>query len=389
MTSYRKEEGIITKILNEDAVFEENGIRPEHCKCSYGHFSEKCRHFDKISENIIMFEQLKKKEELKRTKSLFIDIEFNEVIEEYPKNIRGICYKNYSKEIKNLPDSIEYIYLYNYKKTQLELKEYPPNLKIFMISGEYNFSLDNLPSTIKYLSLIDIITDYGINNLPIGLEHLNIDISDDTPKFNLYYLPETLISCCISTSIEDINIDTLPQKLKKLTIRKIEKDYKCEYLPEGLEEININCENANMLNLSRFKELKKLTVSSRFEINLDELSEKIEEIKGGYLQNFETNKKFNNLIKIENAGIMQYGEKFMYGDEINDSLQKIEIDLDNIFPNLLIIKNIWIPSYSKITKLPSKLKKLDIDGYFDMEIKDLPITLEYVRLPRTFNLYFI
>ena len=41
------------KNSNKDAVFQKNGIRPEHCKCSYGHFSEKCRHFGKISEDTI------------------------------------------------------------------------------------------------------------------------------------------------------------------------------------------------------------------------------------------------------------------------------------------------------------------------------------------------
>ncbi len=41
----------------------------------------------------------------------------------------------------------------------------------------------------------------------------------------------------------------------------------------------------------------------------------------------------------------------------------------------------------RIIKLPNKLEEIDIKGYFNMNIEDLPDTLKILNLPITFNLY--
>ncbi len=339
------------------------------------------------------WDTISKKEELEKTKNLFIKIEFNEEIEEYPEYIRGIYFKNYGKEIKNLPENLELLCIDNENESQQEIKLFPKNLKILNINGKYNYSLDNLPNNLKSLSLLYIITDYGINNLPLGLECLCIFFSKKNNNFSLDFLPETLKALYISSNDKKLNCDTLPKDLKSLTLNSNINN--CNYLPENLEELFYHSyydEYKIIEDLSKFRKLKKLYTSKDYPINLEQLSDTIETIQGGCIYNFPENKIFKNLKTIYdcsfiNSNIHGYNQSsFSY---IYSKFEKIyfEIDLDKLFPNLVKINNLSIPPNVRIIKLPSKLEELDIRGYFNMNIEDLPETLKIVNLPITFNLY--
>lgn len=167
------------------------------------------------------------------------------------------------------------------KNSKLEyLSLQPINIPITVHIDDYKhlqLILDNLPETIKYLSIeyyksyfgynSELISDISIvyNKLPSKLKKLCITI----PEFNnpLDNLPPALEVLDIQCYRFNIPIDFLPSNLKKLIINCKNFYQSLNNLPETLEHLHISCNNfiQSLHNLNNLpNNIKTLSIFSLY-----------------------------------------------------------------------------------------------------------------------------
>ncbi len=147
---------------------------------------------------------------------------------------RKVCFGySFNKPITNLPSNVEELHLsesYNQSVDNLckpvinlccvfnflctwNLKYY--NLKILVISGKFNQSIDKLPDSIEHLILIGSFNQ-PINKLPNKLSYLKIVGPFNQP------------------------IKSFPKYLDKIIITNKDYEYSLNHLPEGISNIKVS-----------------------------------------------------------------------------------------------------------------------------------------------------
>ncbi len=101
----------------------------------------------------------------------------------------------------------------------------------------FNQCLSFLPSGLEELYLLSYIFSYSLNDLPSGLKKLSFSYcGEDNYKYSINNLPENLEELEIYSE-QPIIIENLPSKIKKLSLGINDKEF--NFLPDGLEELEI------------------------------------------------------------------------------------------------------------------------------------------------------
>lgn len=142
---------------------------------------------------------------------------------------KTLALHDYNKELNDLPDFLENLYL----------------------SSHFDQPVNNLPKTLKKLSIGDFINDrfnQSVNNLPVNLEILQLGT-----KFNqsVDYLPNSLKILILGTEFNQ-PINNLPNLLEELTIGyKYNNCYfnqSVDNLPKSLKILLLNLDNKILIN---------------------------------------------------------------------------------------------------------------------------------------------
>ncbi len=119
-----------------------------------------------------------------------------------------------------------------------------------IVCTDFNQTLDNLPVTLKQLSLFSDRFNQPLDNLPNSIITMILHLENFT--FTLDKLPEGLINLHVSLGNKNIQyLNNLPTTLEKLVVNYKEKNHgMLEYLPCGLKFLEITGEfNELLLNL--------------------------------------------------------------------------------------------------------------------------------------------
>lgn len=154
-----------------------------------------------------------------------------------PNHIIELITDYYNINLKNLPQTLVmldiFIPTYDYDDTVFDYL--PVNLESLIIRGLYNGYLDNLPVNLKTLRIFAYDFNRSVNNLPNGLEVL--DIQNNVYNQILSNLPVSLknISVLIASYKSTCEIINCPNKLIELNLSLV----KIDVIPESVEILNI------------------------------------------------------------------------------------------------------------------------------------------------------
>lgn len=146
------------------------------------------------------------------------------------------------------------------------------NYKAIRSRLQFDFS----DTDIESLSMYDYYPNLDLSELPAGLKSLTLN--HYYPDLELSELPAGLESLSLGVYYPDLDLSELPAGLKSLKIYLSEKDFAAAdftELPGTITELSLNAEwekrtdrERNILDLRRFKELKKLNLNR---LNLNKL----------------------------------------------------------------------------------------------------------------------
>ncbi len=256
-------------------------------------------------------------------KYLLFGNSFNQYIEYYPATLHQLTFgnsfnkpvdklsttnlefltfgNNFNQSINNLPDTLNYLYLS--KHFNQPINNLPDTLNYLYLNDYFNQSLDNLPKQLSYLTLYINKFDYLLDKLPNSLKTLIFNVKNNHKcRFNC--LPENITNLEICTPCI-FKFDCLPNKLKKFelhidnysndknrdynlidnlptslihleiwanvnvnylpnSIKELYISSKCtqpiDFLPNGIEYLNIDCQKVNLTNLPQ--SIKKLRMTN-------------------------------------------------------------------------------------------------------------------------------
>lgn len=264
--------------------------------------------------------------------------------------IKSVIY-NYSRnkdfrvikyDLNNLPNGLEKLYFSSGSVLLGELNNLPASLRELTIKAfSYHHELNNLPTGLKYLNIV-LTGTQSLEYLPSGLETLILNFGDVLTKSN---------------EIARTKLDSLPTCLKELIITG-NQNY---------------CEGMNNLPIG----LKVLHCSSFYSQVLKNLPQELCEIKTGLFNMFDVN-TFNNMSKLK---------KMTLGYERNEHSYTItSFDLE-LIPDTIEELEFGGLFNQNVTHLPSKLKKLKFGFNFDINIdySVYPDTLEELIFGYKYN----
>lgn len=125
----------------------------------------------------------------------------------------------------------------------------PPNLEELHVKGKFNLSCDNLPYGLKKLVIKSTMFDKSLENLPTSLKYLELQIESSFSNISFNSLPECLTTLIINLNrsrADKIVLSKLPSSLKNLTLYNQYTDFEIKF-PEGLEILDIT---TNLHNLA-------------------------------------------------------------------------------------------------------------------------------------------
>jgi hypothetical protein len=159
----------------------------------------------------------------------------------FPKTLKKLgwyCYgcENLAIYLAMLPDNLEVLTIgIEFKVAELNHFTNLTNLTIDI--EDFNEPLDNLPNTIKKLSIYSTVYNQPLNNLPNGLIDLHFstrcECNDYT--FDLDYLPQSLEKLILPGNYKG-NLDNLPSNLKYLEI-SYDFEKSINNLPDSIETL--------------------------------------------------------------------------------------------------------------------------------------------------------
>jgi hypothetical protein len=156
---------------------------------------------------------------------------FNQSVDSLPNKLETLCISslNFNQRLDNLPESLKTLFIEFPIKHINVLENLPSSLETLIYgffvnpSNIFNFNIDNLPSSIKYLHFGRSFSG-DINNLPDSIEHLLIgdEMSNITNKITK--LPQNLKSIGISGFIENktdlLNSDKINKLFEQIDLTK-------------------------------------------------------------------------------------------------------------------------------------------------------------------------
>ena len=249
--------------------------------------------------------------------------------------------------IHNLPEHLEKIIIIsNYDlEHNIFLKELfytylivnlPPKLTFLNTGNKFNFTINLLSSNLKYLIIGDSFNQ-PIDSLPENLKYLSIGRSFNQP------------------------IDSLPENLKYLSIDKL-FNQPINNLPDTITELRlIGNFNQSVDNLP--KSLNIFVISGNFNQSVDNLPKS--------LKIFNVSGKFNQPID----NLPQTLEIIILSSDFDQSLDNLPGNINKIIINCNL-------SYS-LENLPFGIKSIEFYRHSNylLELKNLPDSVEYIKLP--------
>lgn len=170
-------------------------------------------------EKIMIIDKLENIKNIKDKYIIEFTDDFNEKINkgDIPEGIRGIIFgDNFNQEIdkESLPESLEYLYFNNIYNKEIYEGVLPENLKFLRLGRDntQNINKKILPKNLKFF----VYTDNEISSFPENLKIL---------KCEGVFTPETE--------------SRLPLTLKKLVVGMLDINFNFDFIPEGVEEIEI------------------------------------------------------------------------------------------------------------------------------------------------------
>jgi hypothetical protein len=166
---------------------------------------------------------------------------------------------DYNFSLNNLPNSIRIIYIRG--KLLYPLGNLPNNLYKLYFNLEYSFPLDNIPESVKILNLCGC-TNQSSLNLPVGLKELQfVEVTFDNDEVIAY--PPTLeildlqrftliySDMDLEKSLEQLNLLNIPLSLRRLDLPSIELNNMDDILSRlvNLEELNVFYRTNTALNI--------------------------------------------------------------------------------------------------------------------------------------------
>jgi len=174
------------------------------------------------------------------------------IINNWPANLKYLILDEYNYPLDNLPSSLQYIYIP--KNFNHPLNNLPFNLIALELSDscEFSYQLNNLPYGIKYLKIGDGLGyEYPLDNLPLSLEILDLG-GDEYNSLN--NLPDSITHLTFGSVIAPI--ENLPSNLKELKVyydknstvysKQIREYLGDTVFPDGFETLKISYEYANI-----------------------------------------------------------------------------------------------------------------------------------------------
>lgn len=278
--------------------------------------------------------------------------------------------KYFYKYLHSIPNNIKCIKtldtdcIYN-----MPLDKLPSNLEELNIIGldYFNHELNNLPSTLKKLSIGGIYS-HSLDNLPNGLKELRLG---GNYKSKLDGLPNNLETLYLDYNFNQ-ELDNLPSSLKNLIIGQFSKYTKSlDNLPYGLENLIIHSKHVyNLNNLPAT--LKKLSIKNHNSENsqkysFENLPENLDYLK--IELSCEINLKFDNLPTNLRKFVLRAGICNQQLNNLPAGLKVLNLYFqrkyngsDLILPSNLEVLNIYCGVQPFKINYPSSLKSLSING---------------------------
>lgn len=178
----------------------------------------------KIENNTIFWENYLPMTD-KDWQDIYQDININKV------NSVAFCHPEYNHPLDNIPEFIEHINIMH--------SQSPKYCNLF---SKFNQPINHLPSNIISINLNLLDYSHNLDNLPINLTELKINIPH-IHKNLLDNLPSKLKYLEINTKVCNLSLNNLPNSLKKLIISCTKIDTSLKNLPQNLESIIIKSEN--------------------------------------------------------------------------------------------------------------------------------------------------
>jgi len=279
-------------------------------------------------------------------------------IEIWPRNLKKLILIDYDLELKNLPESLEEIYVSGFRSS-------------------FNHPIDQLPRNIRILSLGCLF------NKPLGYY--------DTGGNPISYLPPKLVELLFmgtwdpSDRFTDLNYyqsvfnhpikDFLPKTLKSLHLSDL-FSHSIEELPEDLETLIFGLTfNQTLPKLP--DNIKKMQFGIEFNQSVDNLPIGLKELifDGDFNQTIDNLPEGLEILKIlSNLPPDNYS---YFGTQFNQTL-------DNL-PST--IKKIWmgIEFNQPADFLPVNLDKLTLSQKFNQELNNLPVNLRKLKTNKSFK----
>jgi hypothetical protein len=247
----------------------------------------------------------------------------------------------FSAKIIGFPPTLKHFVLPHQYCDKLDILPY--GLTQLTINGKFNQPLDNLPNSIK-----EIYFDAGsIFNQPVDVLPSNLKILSFGKYFNhnINNLPNGLQVLILSTNF-DKSLNNLPDSLTHLDLERTEINHNIKKYPPNLFEIKFNNKFNNTIeNLP--KKLKIIYFGMNFNQKVDTLPDTLEEIYFNYY----FNQSINNLP--DTMRIIDFNHAFGFN--------------------------------RPITKIPSCVKKLRLNPYFQNRFQVEDANLESLTLQSSEN----
>lgn len=132
---------------------------------------------------------------------------FNQSISRCPPNIKVIVIMsdNFNQPLNNLPNDLEALQISRSHQSLLVIEGLPDGLTTLNLTGSH-FQINELPASIKYLRIAGTHIDCNLNDLPKGLEYLQLSYELITNTITLPpNLKELHISYLTNRHIRDNN----------------------------------------------------------------------------------------------------------------------------------------------------------------------------------------
>lgn len=246
------------------------------------------------------------------------------------------------------------------------------------INSEFNYQIDNLPDSIKYIIWSkNSKFNNQINKYPNELEELNMrNCNEFIPE--KFTIPKTLKLLELPKYYSGCKIN-FEQGLKQIKILFYQYKYHLDNFPESLKSLFISCDlyenNVNnddfIINVVMPKYLKVLKIiSDSIKINVGVLPENLEIFVLESLGNYNIDTKNIIWSGLPNK-LVELHINLCY---FNESLNNLPLGLQKLYICSDIFNN-------SIDMLPDSLKILHISSrLFNKSISDLPIGLEELKI---------